>query len=120
MAKNDQDSANKSDEQRKTENEAALDPKQETPGVQLNHGEPSDRLKADQERAREALKDPFGNTPAQQRDSHDEAVDPQKNDAIVYPGQQNAGAPIPDGLNPGSSNESREDGTEVQGTLPPV
>lgn len=115
------DSASKSDEQAQQENAAANDPKQQAPAVELNHGEPSERLIAQQEAAREALKDPWGNTPAQQRDSHDEAVDPQKQDEVVYPGAApGAGAPVPDGLNPASSNESREDGTEVQGALPPV
>ena len=107
-------SASKTPDQAKESQKRATKPEELAPAVELEHGEKSDYQKRLEEQQREALKDPWGSTPPQMRDSHDPAVDPQNEDA------PSGLAAIPNGLEPGISNDDREDDQKVSGSLPPV
>jgi hypothetical protein len=91
-------------------------------GVELDHGEPDERVKADVDRVKESAKDPWGTTPLQMRDKHDPAVDPAKVGVATRPdgsGLELAGdarKPVAvSGINPASAGDDAP-----QGTLPPV
>jgi hypothetical protein len=68
--------ANKTPEDIKAQN----DPRGGTPAFEVDHGEPSEASKAEAEAAEEVKNDPWGNTPVQMRDTHDELVDPELNE----------------------------------------
>lgn len=70
--------ANKSDADKAAQNDPK-NPASQQP-AKIDHGQPP---KAEQESRKEAEKqgqDPWGTTPAQMRDKHDELVDPAKNE----------------------------------------
>lgn len=85
-------------------------PLENAPKVVLDHGEPENKDEA------EAPTDPWGSTPVQQRDDHDEAVDPTK----VGVGRGGADgldpsprAGVSDAMEPGGENSPVEGGTNA-------
>lgn len=68
------DSASKTADQAKDQN----NPMTGNAPVKLNHGEQSDQAKEDEKAAKKAAKDPWGETPLQQREDHSPEVDPEK------------------------------------------
>jgi hypothetical protein len=109
------DSANKTDEQAAAQN----DPFKANPGpVELNHGEISEARQAELDAAKDVAKDPWGETPLQQRDDHDPAVDPEKNEPTR--GGVDAGRSVR--LDPMNPSEPTGDGEEpaTGGTTAPA
>lgn len=93
-------------------------------GVTLNHGEPDPFIEQQRKNQLEASKDPWGTTPLQMRDSHDEAVDPDKvgiatrsdgSGLVDADGNPKARPIAPSGIEPGVAGDKAP-----QGTLPPV
>lgn len=98
----------------KTEQQAA---EQQAAGVVggpvvLDHGEESEEAVAEREAIQASATDPWGTTPAQMRDVHDEAVDPAKVGVATRP--DGSGLQPLDGIAP----DTVED--HPKGTLPPV
>lgn len=89
-------------------------------GVTVDHGEPDPRVEADKAARLAAAQDPWGTTPVQMRDDHDETVDPAVVGIATRPdGTGLVDAPSTtayDGLNPDAVGEQNS----PQGTLPPV
>lgn len=121
-------SATKSDEdkalQAKAAGNAGAAAEANAKGVVFDHGEPDPFVEQQRKDQLEASKDPWGTTPIQMRDSHDEAVDPAKvgiatradgSGLVDEDGNPKARPAAPSGIEPGLAGDDAP-----QGTLPPV